>query len=223
MKKPLEILQDIRDVLPESRSTTLSSLTPNDEIATTEADSDFRKAARAALLKELIEFLDLELNSRPRPHPRFVQPNERASTLQLTYQRLLSVLREWDGYTFLELAKTSRCIPVSTVASQLASGGEVFPGASGAVSLKLSDLAGLLWKSLEAGPEEVDRIHDEFYAEEQTQHFKETYKSPEHIAESLGDGYARLSPPAEVFVNLGKSAQSYCRAGRILTAGCEQL
>lgn len=201
------ILQDIRDVLPESRSTALFNLTLNDEIETTEADNDFRKAARTALLKELIEFLDLELNPPPRPRPRLVQPNERASTLQLTYQRLLSVLREWDSYTFLELTKTSRGIPVSTVASQLASGGDVFPGASEAVRIKLSDLAGLLWKSLEAGPEQVDHIHDEFYAEEQAQHFKETYKSPEHIWRTLGDGYARLLPPAEVFVKLGRPAQ----------------
>jgi hypothetical protein len=164
IEEAARILQEIGDVLPESRGTALSHLTFNNEIGTTEADNDFRKDTRIALLKELIEFLDLELNPTPRPRPRLVQPNERASTLQLTYQRRLSVLREWDSYTFLELTKTSRGIPVSTVASQLTSGGDVFPGASEAVNIKLSDLAGLLWKSLEAGPEEIDRIHDAFYA-----------------------------------------------------------
>lgn len=207
IEEAARILQDISDVLQESRSTALSHLTLNNEMEPKEADEDFRKSARAVLLKELIEFLNLELNPPPRPRPRLVQPNERASTLQLTYQRLLSVLREWDGYTSLELAETSRGIPVSTAASHLAGGGHIFPGASEAASINLSELAGLLWKSLEAGPEEVDRIHDEFYAEEQAKHFKETYESPEHITRMLDDGYARLPPPAEMFVKLGKPAQ----------------
>jgi hypothetical protein len=59
IEEAARLLQDIRDILPESRSTALSHLTFNDEIETTEAANDFRKAARAALLKELIEFLDL--------------------------------------------------------------------------------------------------------------------------------------------------------------------
>lgn len=207
IEEAARILQDIKEVLPESQSIALSHLSREGGEKKAEADKGFRHAARLALIKELIEFLDFELNPPTTPRPRLVRQDESAGALRLTYQRLLAVLCEWDAYTYLELSEASRGIPISTIASRLESGGQVYPGSADAVAVRLSDLAGLLWKSLEAGPEEVDRIHDEFYAEEQAQHFKMTYKSPEHVAETLDGMYEPLLSPAEMFMRLGRPAQ----------------
>lgn len=90
----------------------------------------------------------------------------------------------------------------------MSSGNYVPPGMGNAVDVKFSKLAELLWRTLEAGPKEVDRIHDEYFAEEQAKHFKETYESPEQVAALIEEDYHdTLEPPMQMFVKLGKPAQ----------------
>lgn len=204
IEEAARVLRDIIEALPEFRVYAVFSLpTPDQEEPAVE---ELRSAARAAILGELLEFLDSKLNPEPRPRPRLVRPGERVAPLQLTYRQFEAVLREWDAYTLLEMKRMSRGIPSETSALRLL--GEGYdPEAAETVALKLSDLAGFLWKSLEAGPGAADRIHDEYYAEEQARHFEELYRSPEHVADTLRTEYGWLPPPGEVFLKLGQPAQ----------------
>jgi hypothetical protein len=133
---------------------------------------------------------------------------EAESTLSLTYEHFVAVLRKWDAYTFIELREMPRGFPVATDSFLMSSGNYVPPGMANAADVKFSKLAELLWRTLEAGPKEVDRIHDEYFAEEQAKHFKETYESPEQVAALIEEDYHdTLEPPMQMFVRLGKPAQ----------------
>jgi hypothetical protein len=133
---------------------------------------------------------------------------EAGSTLSLTYEQFVAVLRKWDAYTFIEFREMPRGFPVATDGFLMSSGNYVPPGMADAVDVEFSKLAELLWKTLEAGPKEVDRIHDEYFAEEQAKHFRETYESPEHVAALIEEDYHyTLEPPTHMFMKLGKPAQ----------------
>lgn len=204
IEEAARVLREIIKALPECRFKAHFYLpTQNAEEPPVE---DLREAARAGVLGELLEFLDSELNPEPRPRPQLVRAGERTRPLQLTYRQFKAVLREWDGYTFLELKRMSRGIPSATSALRLLGDG-YDPEAAETVDLNLSDLADFLWKSLEAGPGAADRIHDEYYAEEQARHFEEIYQSPERVAGTLRTEYGWLPSPEEVFIKLGQPAQ----------------
>lgn len=204
IEEAARVLRDIIEMLPECRGYALFYLpNPDDDEPAVE---ELRKAARVGILGELLEFLDSELNPEPRPRPRLVRPGEHVLPLQLTYRQFEAVLREWDVYTFLEMSRMSRGMRSATSAAQLASG-DYDPEAAEIPVLKLSDLAGFLWRSLEAGPGAADRIHDEYYAEEQARHFGELYQSPERVADTLRTEYGWLPPPGEMFLKLGQPAQ----------------
>jgi hypothetical protein len=202
IEEAARVLRDIIEVLPERRVYALFSLPGPDEEEP--AVEELRSRARAAILGELLEFLDSKLN--PEPRPRLVRPGERVPPLQLTYRQFEAVLREWDVYTFLEMKRMSRGIPSATSALRLASG-DYDPEAAETADLKLSDLAGFLWRSLEAGLGAAERIHDGYYAEEQARHFEEMYQSPERVAGILRNEYGWLPPPEEMFLKLGQPAQ----------------
>lgn len=203
IEEAARVLRDIIEVLPERRVYALFSLPGPDEEEP--AVEELRSRARAAILGELLEFLDSKLNPEPRPRPRLVRPGERVPPLQLTYRQFEAVLREWDVYTFLEMKRMSRGIPSATSALRLASG-DYDPEAAETADLKLSDLAGFLWRSLEAGLGAAERIHDGYYAEEQARHFEEMYQSPERVAGILRNEYGWLPPPEEMFLKLGQPA-----------------
>lgn len=204
IEEAARVLHDIIEVLPEHRIYALFSLPAPDEEEP--AVEELRSRARAAILGELLEFLDSKLNPEPRPRPRLVRPGERVLPLQLTYRQFEAALREWDVYTFLEMSRMSRGMRSATSAALLA-GADYDPEAAETPALKLSDLAGFLWRSLEAGPGAADRIHDEYYAEEQARHFGELYQSPERVADTLRTEYGWLPPPGEMFLQLGQPAQ----------------
>lgn len=203
IEEAARVLLDIIEALPWCRVNTLFGLSAAPEEPAVE---DLRSMARAGILGELLELLDSKLNPEPRPRPRLVRSGERTPPLQLTYRQFEAALREWDGYTFLEMKRMSRGIPSETSGLRLLGDG-YDPEAAETVALELSDLAGFLWKSLEAGPGSADRIHDEYYAEEQARHFEEIYQSPERVAGTLRTDYGWLPPPEEVFLKLGQPAQ----------------
>jgi hypothetical protein len=203
IEEAARVLRDIIEALPDRRVNTLFCLSA---AAEEPAIEDLRSAARAGILGELLEFLDSKLNPEPRPRPRLVRSGERIAPLQLTYRQFEAALREWDAYTFLEMKRMSRGIPSETSALRLLGDG-YDPEAAETVALNLSDLAGFLWKSLEAGPGAADHVHDEYYAEEQARHFGELYQSPERVADTLRTEYGWLPPPEEMFLKLGQPAQ----------------
>jgi hypothetical protein len=140
--------------------------------------------------------------------------NENSAVLQLTYEQFVAVLRQWDDYTHVEFNEMARNFPVyiggSDSWSWFSLGGRITPGYAVTKPANLSDLAELLWKTLQAGPMEVDRIHDETYVSNQVEHFKETYASPEHVASLMRDedgGRETLEQPTDMFFKLGKPAQ----------------
>lgn len=135
---------------------------------------------------------------------------ESPPTLQLTYEQFLAVLSRWDSYMYVEFSEMSRGLPAETAMGEMLSGIHRTPGRASAVHARLSDLAGIMWRTLEAGASEVDRIHDEVFFESQVEHFRKTYASPEHVAAQLRDEYGywhELDPPTEMFWKLGKAAR----------------
>ena len=135
--------------------------------------------------------------------------------LILTFEDFVEVLRRWDAYAFLEISEMSRGFPVTT--SDNFSPRDV----AQAVGVELSELGGLLWESLKAGPQEIDRIHDEHFAEEQAKFFRECYGSVEEITRSISNYVERLKPPMEMFVKLGKPAQMLLVRDGILQTAVE--
>jgi hypothetical protein len=139
---------------------------------------------------------------------------EDAPTLQFTYEEFVAVLRKLDAYTQIEFSEMSRGFPVITGSDEdfyAAFGGGPRPaGHANTTAVKLSDLAGLIWKSLGAGADEVDRLHDEVYVSAQVEHFKKTYASPEHVASQMVSdwgGPPELPAPTALFFKLGKPAR----------------
>jgi hypothetical protein len=126
----------------------------------------------------------------------------------LTYDQFFNVIRRWDAYMHLEFSEMPRSFPVTDSMDDLLSSGRHTPGYGTAVSINLSDLAEIMWKTLKAGPEKVDYIHDESFIEIQVKHFKQCFASPEQVAANFKDTWGEtLPPPSEMFFRLGKPAQ----------------
>jgi hypothetical protein len=131
--------------------------------------------------------------------------SETEPNLQLTYEQFLSVLRGWDEYLFIEFSEMPRGYEVLK-SIDYACGGYVPPGVD-AATIKLSDLAEVIWKTFEAGGQSVDRLHDDYFAERQVEHFKARYSSAEVIASQFEGYMDDPEPPGTMFARLGKKAK----------------
>jgi hypothetical protein len=107
----------------------------------------------------------------------------------------------------LELSEMPRGFPVADSAFNLQSGFNNPPGWANAARTKISDLAEVIWKTLQAGAEQVDRIHDEQFAEAQVEHFKQCYSSAEHVTTLMEEDLGPLESPEKMSRMLGKPAQ----------------
>lgn len=137
--------------------------------------------------------------------------------LKISYEEFLAVLKRWEAYVWLEMKCTSRDFP-AVGPRDAGQYGAPF-GAEVLSPIELSELAGALWESLKEGAEEVDRIHDEAFAEAQVKHFNDSYESSEELARALENIWERVDSPAEMFIKLGKQAQLLLvRDGHLQTA-----
>lgn len=80
------LLREIADALPESRRMALCELFAADKEGL--PDDEFRREARAAVIRELLEYLQTELYPPPRPRPRLVSAKD-----DMTDQTLIKLLR----------------------------------------------------------------------------------------------------------------------------------
>ncbi len=129
-------------------------------------------------------------------------------SVQLTYKVFHDVLKKWDAYVFLELNKMSRDMGCWPSYQEELSQGLFPPGHAVAEAAKLSELAPALWEALKAGPDRVDAVHDEMFADAQVEHFRESYKSvDEVVAGQAGVCGVFLPSPIDMFLKLGKPAQ----------------
>jgi hypothetical protein len=152
--------------------------------------------------------------------------NDEAARLTLTYEQFVEVLSQWDAYARVEFSEMARhsSVYIGTEGDWMMFGDRPSPGYAFTKQVDLSDLAELLWKTLEAGAAEVDRIHDTAFIESQVEHFKKTYASPEHVASLMRDEYgdtSTLDAPTDMFSKLGKPAQMVVRGEGILLEAIE--
>jgi hypothetical protein len=136
--------------------------------------------------------------------------NDETARLTLTYEQFVEVLRQWDAYASVEFSEMARNSSIYLCTENEWFGSRPSPGYAFIKKVEISDLAELLWKTLEAGAAEVDRIHDTAFVESQVEHFKKTYASPEHVASVTIDEHGHcytLDPPTTMFFKLGKPAQ----------------
>lgn len=142
--------------------------------------------------------------------------------LEFTYKQFCAVLEAWNNYVSVELQKMSTGF--YSITHELAMSQPTEWDTEVTTSDKLSDLSELLWKSLEAGASEVDRIHDETFVEDQIKFFNDLYNSPEDLLIERGIWEATTvrvdAPhPSETFLRLGKPAQMIIvRDGHLLKA-----
>jgi hypothetical protein len=80
------LLAEIEGVLPDAMHMALCKLFAADKDGM--PDEEFRKKARAAVLRELLEYLQTELNPPPRPGPRLVSAKD-----DMTEEILIKLLR----------------------------------------------------------------------------------------------------------------------------------
>lgn len=141
--------------------------------------------------------------------------------LQINYEEFFAVLKEWEDYTFVRLKELSKNMPTSFEDdySSIHYGGHC--SFADAKIIVLSDLSDLLWKSLEAGSKEVERIHDEYFSDKQVNYFKDKFCNAEKIVNSYDSSrmeynyyyseyeYGKFDSenPMSIFVKLGKPAQ----------------
>src|SRR5829696_3528619 len=91
IEEAARLLRDIIEVLPDCRVMARLYL-PNEggEEPTVE---DLRRAARAGVIEESLEFLDSKLNPAFRPRLQLVRPGEHTRALQVTYRQFEAMLR----------------------------------------------------------------------------------------------------------------------------------
>jgi len=89
----------------------------------------------------------------------------------------------------------------------LDAGNRVPPAVHVAEGVRFEALAEMLWQSLAAGAAEVDRIHDEFFAEIQVEFFRQAFDLPTQLALDLNDAYCPFDSPTAMFLALSKPAQ----------------
>lgn len=132
-------------------------------------------------------------------------------TLEISYKEFVAVLRRWEAFVWLELKKMPEAIPA--ISSEESMCHQVDADVEVTSNIRLSELAEVLWRSLEAGAKEVPRIHDEAFAKDQVAFFVDMYSSVDklipvdRIYGNLHSSYPRVEPPMELFVKLGKPAQ----------------
>jgi len=71
IEEAARLLDEIKDILPESRDMALFNILEAGEEELPEVK--FRKKARIAIIRELLEYLETELNPPPRQRPRLVK------------------------------------------------------------------------------------------------------------------------------------------------------
>jgi hypothetical protein len=132
-------------------------------------------------------------------------------SLEISYKEFVSVLRKWDTFVRPELKKMPA--GVRAVSSEDSMCYRTGPATEVLSSVKLSELAEALWRSLEAGPKEVDRIHDEEFAKEQVEFFVSVYSSENELVRTDGtfgmlmSNRPTVEHPAEFLMKLGRPAQ----------------
>jgi hypothetical protein len=72
IEESARLLDEIKSILPESRDEALFNVLEADGEDLPEGE--FRKKARTAVIRELLEYLETELNPPPRQRPRLVKP-----------------------------------------------------------------------------------------------------------------------------------------------------
>lgn len=133
------------------------------------------------------------------------------SSLEISYKEFAAVLRKWDTFVRPELKKMPAGVPA--INSEDSMQYPTAPDMEVLSSVKLSELAEALWRSLEAGAKEVDRIHDEAFAKEQVEFFVGMYSSVDDIIKSaaidelLMSSRPSVKHPAEFLMKMGRPAQ----------------
>ena len=121
------------------------------------------------------------------------------------------MLREWEAFVWPELKKMP--VGVAAISYEDSLHHPTEPDMEMTSTVKLSELAEVLWRSLEAGAKEVHRIHNEAFAREQVELFVELYSSADaliktdHIYGMLRSSRPVVEHPAQFFMKLGRPAQ----------------
>lgn len=141
-------------------------------------------------------------------------------SLVISYKEFVAVLREWEAFVWPELKKMPADVPAISYEDSMCHPTD--PDMEVTSNVKLSDLAEVLWRSLEAGAKEVHRIHDEVFAREQVEFFVELYSSADALIQTdriygmLRSSRPAVEHPAQFFIKLGKLAQEIIvREGRL--------
>lgn len=134
--------------------------------------------------------------------------------LTITHKEFLGVLRRWDEYIYAELSEMPRGFSVITDAESLNMGGRVPLHTELTRRVILSELSKLLWESLHKGASEVDRIHDEAFAQEQANFFKLCFGNAEAVQREIRRSHFGFvyyeedgMTPTDMFRSLSKEAQ----------------
>jgi hypothetical protein len=132
-------------------------------------------------------------------------------SLEISYKEFVSVLRKWEAFVWPELKKMPA--GVGAISSEDSMNYRTPPDVEVLSSVKLSELAEALWRSLEAGAKEVDRIHAEAFAKEQVEFFVGVYSSENELVRTDGiygmpmSSHPTVEHPAEFLMKLGRPAQ----------------
>lgn len=132
-------------------------------------------------------------------------------SLEISYQEFVAVLREWEAFVWPELKKMP--VGIAAISSEDSLCHPTDPDMEITSTMKLSELAEVLWRSLEAGAKEVHRIHDEAFAKEQVEFFVGLYSSADDLIQTdriygmLRSSRPAVEHPAKFFMKLGRPAQ----------------
>lgn len=133
------------------------------------------------------------------------------SSLEISYEQFAAVLREWEAFVWPEVKKMP--VGVSAISYEDSMCYPTDPDMEVTSTIKLSELAEVLWMSLEAGAKEVHRIHDEAFAKEQVEFFVGLYSSADDLIQMdrtygmLHSSCLAVEHPAKFFMKLGRPAQ----------------
>lgn len=132
-------------------------------------------------------------------------------SLEISYEEFVAVLRTWQAFVWPELKKMP--VGISAISYEDSMCHPTDPDMEVTSNVKLSELAEVLWRSLEARAKEVHRIHDEAFAKEQVEFFVELYSSAGDLMQTdriygmLHSSRPAAEHPAKFFMKLGKPAQ----------------
>ncbi len=132
-------------------------------------------------------------------------------SLEISYEEFVAVLRKWEAFVWSELKKMPVGVPAINSEDSMCY--PTTPDIEVLSTVKLSELAEALWRSLEAGAKEVPRIHDETFAKEQVEFFIGVYSSEEELVKTNGiygmvlSNRPAVEHPAEFLMKMGRPAQ----------------